>query len=106
MVGKGSTTPVSVVPADAPESVKKVLRTNYSSFFGPAGILEQEDSEVWSQQFLGSEVCQACHPEGDVCLTCHSARTGLRFNPHPKDWDDMKDRIRDASDGRTCRKCH
>ena len=50
--------------------------------------------------------CQACHPEGDTCLTCHSARTGLRVNPHPKDWDDMKDRLRDASDNRTCKKCH
>jgi hypothetical protein len=44
----------SVVPADAPDDVKKVLRTNYTSLFGPGGILEQEDSEVWSQQFLGS----------------------------------------------------
>lgn len=50
--------------------------------------------------------CQACHPEGDICLTCHSARTGLRVNPHPRDWGDMKDRLREASDNRTCRKCH
>lgn len=50
--------------------------------------------------------CQACHPEGDVCLTCHSAKTGLGVNPHPKDWNDMKNRLRDASDNRTCRKCH
>jgi hypothetical protein len=50
--------------------------------------------------------CQACHPEGEICLTCHSARTGLRVNPHPRDWNDMKDRLRDASDNRTCRKCH
>lgn len=46
----------SVVPADAPDSIKKILRTNYSSFFGPAGILEQEDSEVWVQQFQGSNI--------------------------------------------------
>jgi hypothetical protein len=46
----------AVVPADAPDSVKKILRTNYSSFFGPAGILEQEDSEVWVQQFNGSNI--------------------------------------------------
>jgi len=46
----------AVVPADAPDSIKKILRSNYSSFFGPAGILEQEDSEVWSQQFLGSNI--------------------------------------------------
>ncbi|MEH6567895.1 MAG: aromatic ring-hydroxylating dioxygenase subunit alpha [Halioglobus sp.] len=46
----------AAVPADAPDSVKKVLRTNYSSFFGPGGILEQEDSEVWVQQFKGSNI--------------------------------------------------
>jgi hypothetical protein len=50
--------------------------------------------------------CQACHPEGDVCLKCHSARSGLGINPHPKDWGDFSDRLRDASGGRTCRKCH
>lgn len=46
----------AVVPADAPDHIKRVLRTNFSSFFGSAGILEQEDSEVWSQQFLGSNI--------------------------------------------------
>lgn len=46
----------AAVPADAPDSVKQALRTNYSSFFGPAGILEQEDSEVWVQQFNGSNI--------------------------------------------------
>ena len=50
--------------------------------------------------------CQSCHPEGDICLTCHSARTGLRINPHPNDWGDMKSRLKSASDGKTCRKCH
>ncbi len=46
----------AVVPADAPDHIKKILRTNYSSFFGPGGILEQEDSEVWIQQFQGSNI--------------------------------------------------
>jgi hypothetical protein len=50
--------------------------------------------------------CQACHPEGDVCLQCHSARTGLMVSPHPSDWDDIKGRLERASNGRTCRKCH
>ena len=51
--------------------------------------------------------CQACHPDGDVCLSCHSARGGAgRFNPHPKDWSDFKNRLDRASNGRTCRKCH
>jgi len=46
----------AVVPTDAPDSIKRILRTNYSSFFGPGGILEQEDSEVWVQQFRGSNI--------------------------------------------------
>ncbi|MDD2557505.1 MAG: cytochrome c3 family protein [Desulfuromonadaceae bacterium] len=50
--------------------------------------------------------CQACHPNGDTCIKCHSARSGLGVNPHPKDWKDIDGRLRRASDGRTCRKCH
>jgi len=46
----------AVVPADAPDSIKKVLRSNHTSFFGPGGMVEQEDSEAWSQQFLGSNI--------------------------------------------------
>jgi phenylpropionate dioxygenase-like ring-hydroxylating dioxygenase large terminal subunit len=46
----------AVVPAEAPDHIKQVLRTNYSSFFGPGGMLEQEDSEVWMQQFQGSNI--------------------------------------------------
>ncbi len=51
--------------------------------------------------------CQACHPDGDTCLKCHSARSGAAaFNPHPDDWGDFKNRLDRASNGRTCRKCH
>ena len=46
----------SVVPADAPDHLKKLMRANYSSFFGPGGILEQEDSESWMQQFVGANI--------------------------------------------------
>lgn len=51
--------------------------------------------------------CQACHPDGDTCLKCHSARGGaVGFNPHPKDWDSIKGTLQKASNGKTCRKCH
>jgi hypothetical protein len=50
--------------------------------------------------------CQACHPGGDVCLTCHSAKTGLRVNPHPDNWGDIKGRLDRAAGQRTCVKCH
>ncbi|WP_238946873.1 aromatic ring-hydroxylating oxygenase subunit alpha [Seongchinamella unica] len=46
----------AVVPADAPDTIKQTLRRNYSSFFGPGGILEQEDSEVWVQQYRGASI--------------------------------------------------
>lgn len=60
--------------------------------------------------------CQACHPDGDVCMQCHS--DGLRINPHPNGWGDLganggfknlgdkASRLRRASGGRTCRRCH
>lgn len=51
--------------------------------------------------------CQACHPDGDVCLRCHSARGGAAaFNPHPDNWDDIQGNLKDATNGRTCRRCH
>lgn len=46
----------AIVPADAPDAIKKVLRGNHTSFFGPGGILEQEDSEAWTQQYRGSAI--------------------------------------------------
>lgn len=48
-----------VVPVDAPDSVKQLLRSNYNLQFGPAGMLEEEDSEAWSQQYLGSKIPDA-----------------------------------------------
>ena len=52
--------------------------------------------------------CQACHPDGNECIKCHgsSDRGLLGVNPHPKNWDDISGRLKRASDGKTCRKCH
>ncbi|ADU67196.1 hypothetical protein Selin_2481 [Desulfurispirillum indicum S5] len=48
--------------------------------------------------------CQACHPTGNTCIKCHSAKTGLGVNPHPKDW--KGGRLESATGGATCAKCH
>lgn len=48
--------------------------------------------------------CQSCHPDGDVCLTCHSAKIGTKVNPHPRSF--KADRIRSKSNDRSCRVCH
>ena len=45
-----------VIEKDAPDSIKKKLQQNYTFFFGPGGVLEQEDSEAWSQQYTGSNI--------------------------------------------------
>lgn len=45
-----------VVPVDAPDSVKKLLRSNFTLMFGAGGLLEQEDSESWMQQLKGSHI--------------------------------------------------
>lgn len=52
------------------------------------------------------QACQTCHSDGDVCLTCHSARQGLRISPHPRNWRDVKNNYKDKSSGRTCIRCH
>jgi hypothetical protein len=50
--------------------------------------------------------CQTCHADGDVCLKCHSAMTGLKVNPHPKNWRSIAGRLGSASSNVTCIKCH
>jgi hypothetical protein len=50
--------------------------------------------------------CQSCHPDGDVCMNCHSARSGLRVKIHPGNWGSIKGRLQRASGQRSCTKCH
>jgi hypothetical protein len=54
------------------------------------------------------QACQSCHSDGDVCMKCHSAlqNSGLRINPHPRNWDSIKNNLKNKSNGRTCIKCH
>jgi hypothetical protein len=49
------------------------------------------------------QTCQTCHPGGDTCLKCHGAGG---FKPHGKGWKSKAGRLMDASNNRTCSKCH
>jgi hypothetical protein len=74
----------------------------------PGGLLPQH---VWSSDHAREarrnlQACQTCHSDGQVCMTCHSARTGLMINPHPSGWDKVKDGYKKKSNGRSCTKCH
>ncbi len=70
-------------------------------------------SHVWSgdhsrEARRSLQACQSCHSDGDTCINCHSARggSGLRANPHPRNWGSIADNYRDKSEGRSCIKCH
>lgn len=74
----------------------------------PGGVLPVN---VWSSDHgrearRNLQACQTCHSDGQVCLTCHSALAGLSINPHPRNWNSVKDKYRSRSGGRTCIKCH
>jgi len=45
--------------------------------------------------------CQTCHPEGDVCIQCHS--TG-KTRPHPRSW--KSGNLKDRTNAKMCLKCH
>ena len=47
--------------------------------------------------------CQACHPEGDVCIQCHASG---KTNPHPRNWKAISGNLRDRAGDRVCLKCH
>lgn len=47
--------------------------------------------------------CQTCHPDGDVCIQCHSSG---KTNPHPRNWGSIKNNYKDRAGSRVCTKCH
>jgi hypothetical protein len=68
-------------------------------------------TNVWSTQHAREarenlSSCQSCHADGAVCLTCHSAKSGLMNNPHPKGWAGIAGKLSDANGGKTCKVCH
>lgn len=50
--------------------------------------------------------CQSCHPDGDVCMKCHSARSGLMVSPHPDNFGKIAGKLNRIAGKRTCVKCH
>jgi hypothetical protein len=76
----------------------------------PGGLVP---SHTWSADHAREarrnlQSCRSCHSDGDACVKCHSARvnSGLRVNPHPRNWSSVKGNYRDASDKKTCLRCH
>jgi hypothetical protein len=53
-----------------------------------------------SRQNLRS--CEVCHLKAEVCIVCHSARSGPGFFPHPVNWNNVKNSV----DSSACAVCH
>ena len=60
-------------------------------------------SEHASEARRNLQSCQTCHPDGDVCLRCHSAKAGAMINPHPTSF---KGGNISSRTNKTCRVCH
>lgn len=65
-------------------------------------------SYIWNAEHAAEarrnlQSCQSCHPEGSVCMPCHSAKSGLKINPHPKNFKGNK--LLDRTN-RSCIVCH
>lgn len=98
----------SIGPNHAIFEQNGVINTTVCQTCHPGGILP---AHQWSgahatEARRNLQSCQSCHSDGDVCLTCHSARSGLRVSPHPRNWGSVKGNFRDKSDGRSCIRCH
>jgi cytochrome c553 len=66
------------------------------------------NNSVWNSEHpiearRNLQSCQTCHPDGDVCISCHSAKNGGGRNPHPKNF---KGGNLQQKGNRTCQKCH
>lgn len=115
---------LSIHPIKAKESPQTCIRCHEASFCSdcharfPRGSLRikshlmsgNTQSFIFTSEHAGEarrnlQSCQACHPEGDVCIRCHgtSARGGSGINPHPKRFKGGN--IQDRS-SRSCSKCH
>ena len=107
--------------ADNPQSCQRCHDVKYceqchSRF--PAGDLriKSHRSLITGQRYTGLDSgahaaearrnlqsCQTCHPEGDVCIQCHSSG---KTNPHPRNWRSIKGVYQDRGASKVCLKCH
>lgn len=68
---------------------------------GGQGYSPANASEHATEARRNLQSCASCHPEGDVCIQCHSSG---KVRPHPKSW--RAGNFRERTDGKVCRKCH
>lgn len=70
---------------------------------GPSSQTYDWNAEHAAEARRNLQSCEACHPDADVCVSCHRS---VMTNPHPRNWKEIAKRYKEESRGRTCRKCH
>jgi len=73
----------------------------------PGGALASRDWSAGHAQEARRNLssCRGCHPDGEECSSCHSAKSGLKVSPHPANWRKIQKKFRQESPG-VCDKCH
>lgn len=94
-----------IANADVPDH--NAFSLNQCQDCHPGGALS---SREWSRDHAKEArrslaSCQSCHPDGDACLACHSAKTGLMISPHPGNWSKIQSKFQRESP-EVCAKCH
>jgi hypothetical protein len=78
------------------------LRIKSHLMLGPSG---QQYSFATGEHAIEArrnlQSCQTCHPEGDVCIQCHSHG---KTRPHPRSW--KSGNLKDRTNAKMCLKCH
>ncbi|MDT8396724.1 MAG: cytochrome C [bacterium] len=97
----------SQIEAGAGGPLHQTFSLNQCQDCHPGGAVSDAD---WSRDHtrearrsLGS--CQACHPDGNECMACHSAKSGLMVSPHPGNWKRIQGKFRRESP-EVCDQCH
>lgn len=72
-----------------------------SHLMGATGIDSSKFGDHAIEARRNLQSCASCHPDGDVCIQCHSSG---QVRPHPKSW--KAGNFRERTDGKVCRKCH
>lgn len=73
----------------------------------PGGLLSTREWGAGHAQEARQNLssCRGCHPQGEVCSPCHSAKSGLKVSPHPANWRRIQKKFRTESP-QVCEKCH
>jgi len=97
----------SQIEAGAGGPLHETFSLNQCDDCHPGGAISDAD---WSRDHAREarkslSSCQTCHPDGNECMACHSATSGLTVSPHPGNWRRIQRKFKKESP-EVCEQCH